>query len=540
MTRFRRILIPACLFLTLMLVLAPSVAFSAEKEYPTGVAAAKEATVEVMAWVDGRVSGAGWNFEARGPLGLGSGFFANENGDVFTAAHCVNLPEEELTGAAIMYFIGGIWFEEEWYEKVDFGSFYSALYSEVWWMWINDELTVTAEEVDYVYRYGEGEPHQVQDILFYEDPESGTDIAILETGLSGTPYIGLQSTTPPEGSRAYVIGYAGIDLTLEFWQAMDAIMADPHSRPSTFAELMIEAADEMVVGLQRGGPSIETGLLGTSTRIYEMDARRFHGTSWEGLSGGPVIDELGNCLGLLPWGIGDSRGYFIPAQHLNEASQQAGIDTFPALLIGPVTIEPYFLDGGELFELRAEVTNIGFGRGEYAAVLTLSDGTQASQGLVVNAGTTETLIMSAVKSAPGLSTGRLEIGSASADVVVNPIALSNLTVKPLTVEPGENISVQVEAVNVSEEMVTTSLSLSIDGEAEASQSLTLEGGAGDTVTFLVSRQNSATYEATVGNLSQPFTVKSAIPLTLIGVGVAGLLGLAGLVVGIIALVRLRG
>jgi len=540
MTGFKRILIPACLFLTLILVLAPSFAFSAEKEYPTGVAAAKEATVEVMSWVDGRVSGWGVSFEARGPLGLGSGFFANENGDVFTAAHCVNMSDEELAQAALMYFIGGIWFEDEWYDKVDFGSFYNYYYSTVWWAWVQGELTVAAEEVDYVYRYGEGEPHQVQDILFYEDPETGTDIAVLETGLSGTPYIGLQSTTPSEGSRAYVIGYAGIDLTLEFWQAMDAIMADPYSRPGTFAELMVEAADEMVAGLQRGGPSIETGLLGTSTRIYEMDARRFHGTSWHGLSGGPVIDELGNCIGLLPWGQGDSRGYFIPAQHLNDASQEAGIDTFPALLIDSVTIEPCFLDGGQSFELRAEVSNIGFGVGDYTAVLTLSDGTQASQGLVVNAGATETLIMSVVKSSPGLSAGCLEIGRASAEVTVNPIALSNLTVNPLDPAPDENIGVQVEAVNVSEETVTMSLELSIDGVVAASQSLTLEGGAGETVTFLVSRDTEATYEVTVGNLSQQFTVKSAIPLTLIGVGVAALLGLAGLIVGIIALVRLRG
>jgi hypothetical protein len=540
MTKFRQILMPACLFLTLILVLAPSVASSAEEEYPAGVTAAKEATVEVMAWVDGRVSGGGWSFEARGPLSLGSGFFANENGDVFTAAHCVNLSDEELAQAAIMYFIGGIWFEDEWYEKLDFGSFYNYYYSSTWWAWVQGELTVTAEEVDYVYRYGEGEPHEVQDILFYEDPESGTDIAVLETGLSGTPYIGLQSTTPPEGSRAYVIGYAGIDLTLEFWQAMDEIMADPYQRPGTFAALMREAADSMVAGLEREGPSIETGLLGSSTRIYEMDARRFHGTSWAGLSGGPVIDELGNCLGLLPWGQGDARGYFIPAQHLNEASREAGIDTFPALVIGPVTVEPYFLDGGQSFELSAEVTNIGFVGGDYTAALTLSDGTQASQGLTVDAGATETLILSAAKSAPGMSTGQLEVGRASTEVTVNPIALSNLMVKPLDPAPDENIRVQVEAVNVSMETVTASLSLSIDGVVEATQSLTLEGGAGETATFLVSRNTKATYEVTVGNLSQQFTVKSAITPTLIGVGVAGLLGLAGLVVGIIALVRLRG
>jgi hypothetical protein len=540
MTGLKRVLIPAFLFLTLILVLVPSVALSAEKEYPAAVTAAKEATVEVMAWVDGWVSGGGVIFEARGPLSLGSGFFANENGDVFTAAHCVNMSEDELTQAAIMYYLGGVWFEDGWYERVDFGSFYNYYYSSTWWAWVQGELTVNAEEVDYVYRYGEGEPHRVKDTLFYEEPTTGTDIAILETGLSGTPYLGLQQATPLEGSRAYVIGYAGIDLTLEFWQAMDEIMADSDQRPDTFSELMSEAADAMVEGIRTEGPSVETGLLGSSTRIYEMDARRFHGTAWGGLSGGPVIDELGNCLGLLPWGQGDSRGYFIPAQHLNEASQEAGIDTFPALSIGPVTVAPYFLDGGQNFELSAEVTNLGFSQGDYTAVLNLSDGTQASQALTVAASATETLVLSAVKSAPGLSTGLLEIGRARADVMVNPIVLSNLTVKPLEPAPDENIRVQVEAANLSAETVSTPLDLSIDGVVESSRSLTLEGGASETVTFLVSRDTEATYELTVGNLSQQFTVKSPLPLALIGVGAAGLLGLAGLIVGVIALVRMRG
>ncbi|MGD9394174.1 MAG: trypsin-like peptidase domain-containing protein [Dehalococcoidia bacterium] len=535
-----KLVIPVCLFLTLILILAPSAALSAEKEYPAGVTMAKEATVEVMAWVDGWISD-GWDyFEAKGPVSLGSGFFANENGDVFTAAHCVNMSEDELTEAAIMYYIGGAWFEDGWYEKVDFGSFYSYYYSTVWWAYVQGELTISAEEVDYVYRYGEGEAHRVEDILFYEDPTTGTDIAILETGLSGTPYLGLQQAPPTEGSRAYVIGYAGIDLTLEFWQAMDAIMADPSQRPGTFSELMLQAADAMVEGISTEGPSIETGLLGSSTRFYEMDARRFHGTAWGGLSGGPVIDELGNCLGLLPWGQGDSRGYFIPAQHLNEASREAGIDTFPALAIGEVTVEPYFLGEGDSFQLSAEVTNLGFSQGDYTAALNLSDGTQASQPLSLAAGATETLVLSATKSAAGLSTGLLEIGRASAELTVNPIALSNLTIKPLEPAPDENIRVQVEAVNLSEETVTASLDLSVDGVVAVTQSLILEGGAGETVTFLVSRDAEATYELTVGNLSQPFTVKSALPLTLIGVGVAALLGLAGLIVGIIALVRLRG
>jgi hypothetical protein len=542
MTRLGRILMPACLALILILTLVPAVTSGAEEEYPAGVLAAKECTVEVMAWVDGRVSGAGWSFTTSGPFSLGSGFFANEDGDVFTAAHCVNLSEEELVSAAIMYYLGGIWFEDRWYEKVDFGSFYNYNYGWVWGLWLDDRLSITTEEVDYVYRYGDDEPYLVQDILFYKHPETGKDIAILETGLDDTPYLPLQDAIPPEGSRAYVVGYAGIDLLLEFWQAMDEIMADPHQRPSTFSELMRQAEAVMVEGLKREGPSVEAGLLGSSTRIYEMDARRFHGTAWGGFSGGPVVTELGNCIGLLPWGQEVSRGYFIPAQHLDDASLQANIDTFPALEIDSVAVAPAFVDGGQSFELRAEVSNLGFFRAYYTALLTLDDGTQASAELDVDYGATATLVISGVKKSPGLSTGTLQIGVASAAVTLNPIQLSNLTVKPLIAEPGENISVQVEAENVSTEASTLPVTLSLDGVVVATQSLSLEAGASQTVTFLVSQEEAGSYQATVGNLSQDFTVEAAgtSSLLYILIGIVGLMAFISLIIGISVLMWMRG
>jgi hypothetical protein len=163
-------------------------------------------------------------------------------------------------------------------------------------MWVEDKLKVTAKEADYVYRFGDEEPHMVRDIRLRDDPETGMDIAILTTGMSDTPYIGLKEAAPLEGSQAYVIGYAGIDILGEFWQAMDDIMKDPRERPDSFDELMRKATDRMLECLKKEGPSVEVGLLGSSTRIYDMDARRFHGTAWGGFSGGPIVDELGNCL----------------------------------------------------------------------------------------------------------------------------------------------------------------------------------------------------------------------------------------------------
>ena len=625
----KKIVVQILLVSGLLSLLLASPMFAAETQYPQGVAAAKESTVQVTAWVDGTVSGRGWSFDARGPWVWGSGFFANEDGDVFTAAHVVNLSDRDLAEASIMYFIGGIWYEEKWYEELDFGTFYSALYWEVWWMWVDDELTITAEEADYIYCLGDEEPHMVRDIRFHEDPDTGMDIAILATGLTDTPYIGLKKAAPLEGSQAYVIGYAGIDLRMEFWQAMDDIMEDPRERPDTFDELMRKAEERMLECLKKEGPSVEVGLVGSSTRIYDMDARRFHGTTWGGLSGGPIVDELGNCLGLLPWGEGDSRGYFIPSEHLDDASRQAGIDTYPALEIGSVEVEPSFIEAGQSFQVTAEVSNLGFVRGDYTATLKLSDGTMSSQGLTVETGKSETLALSAVKTSAGFSTGSLEIGNTSIDfmvnpleisslqiepsfieagqifqvtaevsnftsvrgdytatlklsdgttssqgltvaagesetlalfavkasdgfstgsleigdtsidLMVNPVELSNLTIEPTAAAPGEVTRVEVEARNVAQQQVTTLISLNIDGEEEATETLTLEGGAMETVEFQVTRDAPGTYEVTIGNLKQSFTVQSAFPLTTIILIIIGLLGVAGIAVGTLALRRSR-
>ena len=317
-------------------------------------------------------------------------------------------------------------------------------------------------------------------------------------------------------------------------------MEDPRERPDSFSELMRRAEERMVECLRKEGPSIETGLLGSSTRFYDMDARRFYGTAWGGFSGGPVVDESGNCLGLLPWGSDGGRGWFIPAEHLNDASQQAGIDTFPALEISSVTAEPSFVEAGQSFEVRAEVSNLGFVEGNYTATLTLEDGTEASQELTLAEGATETLVLSAVKKSSGLSNGSIEIGRTSVDVVVNPVEISNLTVKPVQVAPGEDVRVEAEARNLSDERSTCVISLSIDGGEEATRTLTLESGAIETVTFVVTRDTAGTYEVAIGNLTQQFTVESELPWTLIGLGAAGLLGLAGIVLGALALIRSRG
>jgi len=522
------------------------------------VSAAKESVVAVIPWIDGTVSGGAgwsfditnssgpWSFDVRGPLGVASGFFINEDGDVFTAAHVVDLPDEDLAEAAIMYFLGGIWFEDKWYEEgIDFDSFYRNFYGWAWWLVQNDELTATAREVDYVYRFGDEEPVMVRDIRFWEDPDTGMDIAILATGMTDTPYIGLSDAAPPEGSQVYAIGYAGIDTSHELWQAFDDIMEDPRERPSTFDELMRKSEERMMEALKRQGPSVEAGLLGDSTRIGEVQYRRFHGTIWGGYSGGPVVDEFGNVLGLTALYMGEgggARAWFIPSSYLDSASRRAGINIFPVLEIDSVQVETSFIEAGQSFEVVIEVSNLGFVKGSYTATLKLSDGTESSQKLTLEAGESETLVLSAVKNSPGFSTGSIEIDKTSIDFVVNPVEVSNLTIKPTPVAPGELIRVQAEVRNMSEERSTSIISLSIDEQVEATKTLTLEGGAIETVVFVVTRDTPGTYEVTIRDLKQSFAVESTFPLTAIDLIIAGiiaLLAVAGIVIGTLALARSR-
>jgi hypothetical protein len=129
--------------------------------------------------------------------------------------------------------------------------------------------------------------------------------------------------------------------------------------------------------------------------------------------------------------------------------------------------------------------------------------------------------------------------------MVNPIEISNLTVKPTQTAPDGLIKVQAEVKNMSEEQSTTVVSLSIDGQVEATKTLTLEGGATETAAFVVTRDTPGTYEVTVRDLKQSFTVVAVEPpptlttIQLIIAIITGLLGVVGIAIGTLAFLRSR-
>jgi hypothetical protein len=111
--------------------------------------------------------------------------------------------------------------------------------------------------------------------------------------------------------------------------------------------------------------------------------------------------------------------------------------------------------------------------------------------------------------------------------------------------PDGLIKVQAEVRNMSEEQSTTVISLSIDGQVEATKTLTLEGGATETVAFVVTRDTPGTYEVTVRGLEERFTVSTVEPpptlttIQLIIAIITGLLGVVGIAIGTLAFLRSR-
>ncbi|KKL18959.1 hypothetical protein LCGC14_2470270, partial [marine sediment metagenome] len=82
------------------------------------------------------------------------------------------------------------------------------------------------------------------------------------------------------------------------------------------------------------------------------------------------------------------------------------------------------------------------------------------------------------------------------------LSLSDLTIQPQGVEPGEPVTVTVSVANTGDARGT--LALQIDGVIEAT--MTVAGNTSETVSFTVTREEPGEYTVAVGSLTGSFTV----------------------------------
>lgn len=86
--------------------------------------------------------------------------------------------------------------------------------------------------------------------------------------------------------------------------------------------------------------------------------------------------------------------------------------------------------------------------------------------------------------------------------------LSNLAVSPTTVETGKTVTVSVTVTNVGEETGSHKAELLVDGSKVDEETVTLEGGASETVKYTGVSGGQGTHTVAVGSLSGSFTVSA--------------------------------
>lgn len=85
--------------------------------------------------------------------------------------------------------------------------------------------------------------------------------------------------------------------------------------------------------------------------------------------------------------------------------------------------------------------------------------------------------------------------------------VSNLSISPTQVEPGEPVIISVDVKNEGDVSGTYTVTLKIDGTTEATKDITLAGGEIGTVSFTVAKTTEQTYSVDIGRLTGGFIVK---------------------------------
>jgi hypothetical protein len=112
---------------------------------------------------------------------------------------------------------------------------------------------------------------------------------------------------------------------------------------------------------------------------------------------------------------------------------------------------------------------------------------------------------------------------------VPELTVTALSVSPSEVDPGQDVTVAVEVANTGATTGSRTIELWIEGEFEESRDVTLDAGATEVVTFIVSREEAGTYRVAVDGFRGEFEVVKAAGFCYwcLIVGILGGLLLAG-------------
>jgi len=190
----------------------------------------------------------------------------------------------------------------------------------------------------------------------------------------------------------------------------------------------------------------------------------------------------------------------------------AALPELGEFMVSDLSISLETAEPGEVVTISVNVANVGTGTSSYTVNLKIDGTTEESTQLTLAADDEETVTWTVSKTVA--KTYNVDVngltGSFTVEEPVPPtpaeFVLSNLVVSPTTVETGETVTVSVTVANVGEESGSYTAELLVDGSKVDDDTVTLVGGASETVEFTGVSGDEGAHTVSVGDLSGSFTV----------------------------------
>ncbi|KXB07117.1 hypothetical protein AKJ54_00735 [candidate division MSBL1 archaeon SCGC-AAA382K21] len=179
--------------------------------------------------------------------------------------------------------------------------------------------------------------------------------------------------------------------------------------------------------------------------------------------------------------------------------------------VSDLSVSPSRAGPGEDVNVSVEVGNVGEMSGRHTVELEIDGVVEDSRTVDLSGGDNTTFSFAIRKETKKAYT--IKIGGLTQSFeVVTPATfeVSNLSINPTPVRPGETVNVSVDVGNVGELSGEYTVELKVDGSVEITRTTILGGGESTTLYFTLEKNIEKEYSVSVGNLSDSFEVTSAI------------------------------
>ena len=186
-----------------------------------------------------------------------------------------------------------------------------------------------------------------------------------------------------------------------------------------------------------------------------------------------------------------------------------------ALTIGSLTISPAEANIGQNVIIRTVVTNDGDLPGSYPVTLKVNGTNVQTKELTLDGGDSQSAVFIITKNTAG--TYEVDVNGLTGTFTITTAAepqpaafiTSNLSISPAEVNIGESATISVLVSNTGDLAGSYVVTLKVNGTEAATEAVTLDGGASQTVTFALDRDIAGTYTIGIEDLSSTLTVRAA-------------------------------